>query len=444
MKRIILFLSCLTVALTTVSCDKYLDIEPQGKIIPKTVEDFRKVLTAAYAGYPEHKSLSNFRTDELILDPEKSAAIELKDVYIYQDANPSKDSREFAYDQFYKVIYYANETINSGASTMEEGNDKKQILGEAHALRAMAYFDLANLFAKPYDKATAATQPCIVIQNELDIENKRSKSTMAEVYAQIHSDIDNAKGYLQVSSYDIGKNYRYTKTAIAALEARVYLYQKDYENALKSVEQTLALKNQLQDLKKSIGSTTAYSVADFRSVESILALEQSMRPGDNGATTVSKELLAAYDKEQDLRFTVFFIKKGNTYVNNKTATGNAKASFRTADMYLIKAEILANLNRINDAKETVGKLIDNRYTEVGANQLKQKIANYTQQETINFILDERFREFAFEGHRWFDLRRTTQKEIVHDFSGTKYILRQNDPRYTLPFPITARKNNPNL
>ncbi|MDR0229386.1 MAG: RagB/SusD family nutrient uptake outer membrane protein [Flavobacteriaceae bacterium] len=440
MKRIILFLSCLTVAMTTVSCDKYLDIEPQGKIIPKTVEDFRKVLTSAYAGYPEHKALSNLRTDELVLDPEKSAALELKDVYIYQDANPSKESREFAYDQFYKVIYYANQTINGGSTTMEDGVEKKQILGEAHALRAMAYFDLANLYAKPYDKTIAATQPCIVIQNELDIENKRPKSTMAEVYAQIHSDINDAKFYLQVSNYDLGKNYRYTKTAIAALEARVYLYQKEYDNALNSAEQVLSLKSQLQNINKD----KTYSVADFRSVESILALEQGMRTGDNGAVTLSKELIDAYDKEQDLRFTTFFTKKNASYVNNKTANGNAKASFRTADIYLIKAEALAHLNRLSDAKEVVGKLIDSRYTETGSAQLKQKIANYNQQETIDFILDERYREFAFEGHRWFDLRRANQKEIVHDFSGTKYILRQNDPRYTLPFPIKARANNPNL
>ncbi len=63
---------------------------------------------------------------------------------------------------------------------------------------------------------------------------------------------------------------------------------------------------------------------------------------------------------------------------------------------------------------------------------------------MNFLLDERFREFAVEGHRWFDLRRANQKKIVHTVGGKEYILEQNDPRYTIAYPQSARKNNPNL
>ena len=62
----------------------------------------------------------------------------------------------------------------------------------------------------------------------------------------------------------------------------------------------------------------------------------------------------------------------------------------------------------------------------------------------NFISQERQREFTVEGHRWFDLRRTSQKQIVHMLDGTSYTLTQNDPRYTLPFPANVRLNNPDL
>jgi len=63
---------------------------------------------------------------------------------------------------------------------------------------------------------------------------------------------------------------------------------------------------------------------------------------------------------------------------------------------------------------------------------------------MTFILDERFREFAMEGQRWYDLRRANQKKIVHLINGTTYTLIENDPRYTIDIPQQAKLNNPYL
>lgn len=60
------------------------------------------------------------------------------------------------------------------------------------------------------------------------------------------------------------------------------------------------------------------------------------------------------------------------------------------------------------------------------------------------IYEERFRELSFEGHRWFDLRRTSQPEIVHTLKGKTYTLRAGDPRYTIRIPMDAIANNPLL
>lgn len=442
MKKIILILSGLFLGLSAVSCDDFLDIEPQGKIIPKTVEDFRNVMSSAYNKYPSHKSLTNFRTDEvkITMDEGSTNFLSVKDTYTYQDVNPSKDAKSYGYIQFYESIFAASQTISSGSQTMQPGDQKEQLLGEAYGLRALAYFDLTNLYAKPYDKNTASTALAIVLQNEIDIENQKPKSTMAEVYAQIHSDINNAKKHLKVTIYEEGKNYRFTLAAIYALEAKVNLYQKDYEAALASADQALQYKNELQDLNKD----TKTSVASFKSVESILALEEVLTYDMRTTALLSDELYNTYDKENDLRFNASFELAKGSYISKKTGTGEMKASFRTSELYMIKAEVLGHLNRLAEAKSTIEKLIVSRYKPEAAAKVLQQLSGLDQKGFITFILDERNKEFAIEGHRWFDLRRLNQKQIVHKFGNDTFTLAENDLRYTLPFPKEARENNPNL
>lgn len=442
MKKIILILSGLFLGLSAVSCDDFLDIEPQGKVIPKTVEDFRNVMSSAYNKYPRHKSLTNFRTDEvrIIIDEESTNFLGVKDTYTYQDVNPGKDAKSYGYLQFYESIFYASQTIISGSQTMQPGDQKEQLLGEAYGLRALAYFDLTNLYVKPYDKNTATTDLAIVLQNEIDIENQKPRSTMAEVYAQIHSDIDNAKKHLKVTIYEEGKNYRFTLAAIYALEAKVNLYQKDYEATLVSVNKALTYKSELQD----INTDTKTSVASFKSVESILALEEGLDYSLQTTALVSDELYNIYDRENDLRFATSFEKVREGYISKKTGTGEMKSSFRTSELYIIKAEALGHLNRLAEAKSTIEKLIVSRYKPEAAVKVKQKLSGLDQKGFISFILDERNKEFALEGHRWYDLRRLHQKQIVHKFGNETFTLSENDLRYTLPFPQEARENNPNL
>ena len=50
---------------------------------------------------------------------------------------------------------------------------------------------------------------------------------------------------------------------------------------------------------------------------------------------------------------------------------------------------------------------------------------------VQEILDERARELAFEGHRWFDLRRSTRPRLEKVLDGTRYVLEEDDARYTI-------------
>ena len=79
---------------------------------------------------------------------------------------------------------------------------------------------------------------------------------------------------------------------------------------------------------------------------------------------------------------------------------------------LNSAEAAAHLNKLPEARTRLLKLIENRYTSEGYEQKKNEINAMSQEKLVTEILKERARELAFEGHRWFDLRRTTRPQCV--------------------------------
>src|SRR5690606_20450919 len=143
---------------------------PVGKVIPETLTDYRGVLTRGYQSYPTHKSLTAVRTDELFLNEYNDNFVFYKDIFIWNDANPDRITSTFQYHALYNSIFYANVLINDANATLEASDDKDQLIGEAYALRAYAYFDLVNLFAKSYVAATDSSDKGVPLALKIDLE----------------------------------------------------------------------------------------------------------------------------------------------------------------------------------------------------------------------------------------------------------------------------------
>lgn len=439
MKKISKYILLFIAAIAITSCDNYLDVEPIGKVIPETLTDFRAVLTKGYEAYPKHKSLTTLRGDELILNEYSDDLIYFKDIYTWKDANPDRITTEFQYQDLYNVIFYANVIINEAGKKIADSEDKNQLIGEAHALRAMAYFDLINLFAKPYNSTTASTDRGVPIALKIDLEQAYVPESIATVYNQILFDKEEAKNLLNKDTQIKGINYRFSKAALYALESRIYLYQKEWEKAAAAATTALTYNSTLVDL-----NTNAILPNNYDATESIMALEDVFDNKVKSTSYATPALTGVYDRTNDLRFALYFQASGSRFRFKKGGEQNQKCSFRTAELYLTKAETLVQLNNLAEAKTTLLTFIKSRYTQLGFDQLTIDINAMDQAALTDFIYQERQREFAAEGHRWFDLRRTTQKQITHSLEGNDYNLIQNDPRYTLPFPVSARLNNPNL
>ncbi|MBP8791799.1 MAG: RagB/SusD family nutrient uptake outer membrane protein [Lutibacter sp.] len=427
--------------LNFIACDNFLDIEPTGQVIPKSIEDYRAFLTTAYSTSKDYKVLTTYRGDELALKSSASGVEQYKDIFIWNDLNPSPLTRSFPYASLYNTIFYANHIINN-ASTIE-GNqiEVNQLVGEAYALRAMHYFELANMYAKPYNKTSANVDLAVPITTAYDSEKTYATQTVEKVYALIISDIEKAENLINIDTQLVGYNYRFSKIAVKALKTRIYLYQQEWQKAIDAANEVLILNSTIQNLN----TTSTIMPSEYNSVESILAMETIADFDLVNNASISNGLINAYNPLEDLRFSIYFSKNlDGTYNSKKSADVKFKSSFRTSEVYLTIAECLVQLNKVELAKEQLINFTKYRYTLIGWEAYKLKVASLSSTNLLTEILEERRREFAIEGHRWNDLKRTTQQEITKTFEGISYKLEKNDDRYVIPFPNDAVINNPFL
>ncbi len=106
-----------------------------------------------------------------------------------------------------------------------------QFRSEALALRAICYFDLLQLYAKPYNQGSGANPgvPLRLIAQKSAEGNDLARSTVTEVYTQILKDLNDAEP-LAISDYDddLLNTTRVHKNTIIAMKTRVYLNMQDW------------------------------------------------------------------------------------------------------------------------------------------------------------------------------------------------------------------------
>ncbi|AIM38929.1 hypothetical protein KO02_21165 [Sphingobacterium sp. ML3W] len=440
MKKNLIYIGLLVGGLLTTSCNKYLDIQPVGTVVPTTEADFRALMFSGYKVYPAHKSYLNLRTDELLLDEFSTDLGTLKDLYLWNDQNPDRHTQPMAWETLYKSIFYANHIIAEAKDKAGDTDNVKQIRAEAYLLRAYAHFELLNTYADNYNPATAATDRGVPLSIKVDLEQLFTPATVEKVYEQILTDMKEASDLLQIIDQATAVKYRFSRRAYEAFEARLRLYRGEWELAAKAADRGLAINADLEDLKDASSKLPN----DFESKEMIQAWEEVGKTDVSRSTFISPALLAKYEKG-DLRFARYFEKRwDDNIVSKKGGNNRFNVTFRNAELYLIKAEAAARLGKPTQAKQELTTLLKNRLTAATFAAAQTKLSTISDKDLISFIIEERAKEFALEGLRWYDLKRTTRPEIVHRYQSKDYFLNQNDPRYVIRYPKEAISNNPEL
>jgi hypothetical protein len=106
-----------------------------------------------------------------------------------------------------------------------------QYKGEALALRAISYFSLLQLYAQPYNKDNGASPgvPLRLLAEKTAANNDLARSTVAQTYTQILSDLNTAEPLLLANNGSALLNVtRLQKNSVAAFKTRVYLHMSNW------------------------------------------------------------------------------------------------------------------------------------------------------------------------------------------------------------------------
>jgi tetratricopeptide (TPR) repeat protein len=428
-------------ALMLTACDDFLDITPTGKVIAKTGEEYRALLTYEYKYFSKDRYMTTLRTDEVIMDKVKSSSTDLDaylDLWRWKDDNPSPTTSYFSWRTYYHNIYIANYIIEHQEKITEARKEEiNQMVGESYMMRAYCHFLLVNLYAEPYTHCTPSLTRGVPVQLKADVNAVPGSCSVDSVYKQVLRDIDEAEKYLNVDEWEEGKNYRFNKVSAQALRARTYLYMGRWEEALAAAKAVLAANAELEDLNTS--STLPNS---FKSVENIVALERFSSNMYTAINLPSADFISKY-RSGDQRRTKFYKRvTSSTYSLLKGGNDEFSSSFRTAEAYLIAAESAARLNMTGVALDYLTPLMQKRLNASAYQTTLQLVNAMTADELVEEIMDERARELAFEGHRWFDLRRTTRPALTRNYNGETFTLQPD--QYTMRFPTEAVESNPKI
>lgn len=443
MTKKIYYIFTLIGSLLLSSCDSYLDIQPVGQVIPNTLAEYRALFTTAYNTALNDRGICEIRTDiATILQSDATSKNSLGDVEKWNDVNPNTSTRQFGWAAYYTNIYYANAIIDK-KDEISEGSqeDINQLVGEAYLMRAYMHFILVNLYGQPYTATGALETKAVPLKLNTDLEEIPSRNTVKEIYTSILSDIETARKLINKKEWEIQYSYRFSTLSVDAMESRVYLYMGEWSKSYEASERVLAGKSTLVNLNDEGGKLPN----EFTSVEMITAYEVFPNSDYAGSLLLYPSFLQEYEEGKDLRPNKYYqANKNGNYTSIKSGESKFKCTFRTGELYLNSAEAAAHLNKLPEARTRLLKLIENRYTSEGYEQKKNEINAMSQEKLVTEILKERARELAFEGHRWFDLRRTTRPEIKKEIEDVTYTLVQDDSRYTLRIPQDAIDANPGL
>lgn len=368
-----------------------------------------------------------------------------------------------SWNLMYSVVANANMIIRKGGSiailpAKEDSIEATKIVAEAHALRALVFFDLCRMFAQPYNYTADAHHmgiPIVTVTN-VDSVQAPSRSSVKESYDQVIKDLNSAIRLFETSGSQAFTSGRFNIYSAKALLARVLLYKEDWQGARALAEQVISsnkyslLTNEklLSDFKQTGNGETVFEVintaVDNRNTDGLSYMFSQEGYGDVLATNDVYNIYAGSDVR------IGFLRKGKragnggedpaniiTKYSNVTTFTDCIKVIRLSEVYLIHAEAAYHLGLEDMAREDLNIVMK----RADKSALPETA---TGSRLLDKILLERRKELAFEGHRLFDLVRNKRSFTKYLASNKTISVVWPNLKVIQPIPQRELDANPNI
>jgi len=437
-------------------CDWLELLPPDGLVVDeywKSKEDVEATLLGAYQQFAEMDE-KLFLYGELRGDMIR--AIQAPNYQqLIKNSNIFSNNQLCDWEDFYKIINYCNSIIKLAPSVLKVDQTFTELqmtifTSEAIFLRSLAYFYLVRIFKDvPY-----ITEPTIDDNVDFFIEKAESE----EILSFLIEDLNSIKNTTPPAySSPLKSRARATKAAVNALLADISLWNFEYEQCISYIDE-------IEDSKLYFLMSTSTWFEIFlpgNSLEGIFEL-QFDGSGENNSMfdytysfnyySASDHAIQLMDPEisgeqirgpgsisgENLNFRIWKYAGGAADQTTTRSSALQEACnfivYRYSDIQLMKAEALSQLGQFEEAEAIIN--------EIRGRALLDPVNISSSPEAFeDFILNERAKELAFEGKRWYDLLRMGRRNNFSRKNDLIEIIIQDAPS-TQKLVLASKLSNP--
>lgn len=451
MKNIIISFIILCCALTF-SCSKFLDVElPKDQLTADLVfrddQLAKAAMSGVYRSLEERGFLSGSSfgagaymgcyADELISYQISTASMTL---FYNNTLNPQSNVIKTLWNDTYNQIYAINRVITGlSLSDAVSAATKNRLLGEAYFLRAFLHFYLVQTFGNiPY-----------ITSVDYRANTVAQKLLPDQVMVFTEEDLAKAEELLPLQ-LSAGTRIRPTKMAVNALQARVFLFEKKWDQAITASTKVISQGSYIMetDLSKTFLKESRSSIWQFEPVmagsntkEGFLYTLLTAPPTQLSLTEdLVNSFLSTDQRKQkwigsrsDVQQRIYYFASKYKQPSVTTTTVEHSIVLRVEELFLIRSEAYLGKQMLSEALVDLNKV-----------RTRTGLAGFDSTDPIKIseeIMIERRHEFFTEyGHRFYDLKRLGQLDVT-----LSPVKSQWKPfNKNLPLPESELLLNPNL
>ncbi len=435
-------------------CGNYLNVQPQGEVIPETDEEFTAII---------HNLLRDIEGggDEYVIgnmDALKhlEGCADNLDANIRTSANltffagEEIDSRQRAYEESWKIVRDCNiviENMKDRASDIARG-----AVSAAYSMKGIVYYNLLREFCQPWSDSKASELPGIPIVDRFGIGDKPSRGTIRQTYDYATAQFEAA---LALNPTD--PKYIFTEWIIKAYKAKLEFWCQNWDSVISLCEDIIAhsgvsltpvseyagMINSLYEAKGEV------LVRSHINNSSELDWYFSYTKSYLASRPASARLIRLFGEtpEKDVRYAASFDRKRMNVKIPECKVRLSEVVLMLSEAYYQKGDSSSALKWLNELRrnriENVTDLTLATLPEVRPDdRIVVDCTGKAVTPLLQAIFDERRKELYMEGDRWYELKRNGRPEWWVISNGLKYTTKEY--LYTSPISKSDVDLNPEL